>query len=251
MRRLTILSLSVLMLLCAAPVTYAQLKYEWKPVQIDSTWDTGKDMTANKIISKYEPMVTPLMEIVGYSAAEYSKERPESELSDFTADILRESAADAVGYNIDLAMMNFGRIRTSLPKGAVRVYDIMSIFPFNNYIVVLDVKGSDLKEIFNSMVQHRRYEVYSNVKMITENNKIVKLEVGGAPIKDNKIYKLATLDFIYQGGDSFGLKGMTGNPVSTDILVRDAVARYISKMTERGETIKLKDENRVQIKDWK
>lgn len=218
---------------------------------MDEKWDTGKDHTANKIISKYEPLVAPLMEIIGYSDAEYTKDRPESGLSNFTADIIRESAAQAMNCRVDLAMMNFGGIRTSLPKGAVRVYDIMSIFPFNNYIVLLDVKGSDLKEIFTSMVQRRRYEAYSNVTIIADNNHLQKLLVGGKPIDDNKIYKLATLDFIYQGGDSFSLKQLTYNLVETHILLRDAVAEHIRKKTANKQTINLKEDGRLKIKDWK
>ena len=70
-----------------------EFEYAWQYHYMDSRYDTGSDMTAVDIISKYEPQVAPLMEIIGYTDRIIESRRgPESELSNFAADVIRARA---------------------------------------------------------------------------------------------------------------------------------------------------------------
>ena len=241
--------LFVLMVLVPATVS-AQLKYNWSIERMDSRFDAGTDQTVAKIIDKYSPMVAPLQEIIGYSEAEYDKARPESGLSNFAADIIRETAEKAVGKRVDVGLTNFGGIRTSLPKGAVRVYDIFSIFPFDNYIVVFDIKGSDLRRFLTQMAG-RRVEALSGVEMEICNRKPVRLDVGGAPIDDDRTYTFATINFLMDGGDGVVLSDVAFNREDTGIWIRDAIVDYLRAQMDRGEKIVLNADGRVKYVDVK
>ena len=228
------------------PVTVsAQLKYNWSTVRIDSRFDNGTDRTAAKIIEKYSPMIAPLQEIIGYSEAEYDKARPESGLSNFAADIIRETAEKAVGKRVDVGLTNFGGIRTSLPKGAVRVYDIFSIFPFENHIVVFDIKGRDLLKFFQQMAV--RPEALSNVYLVAHKGEIVTLRIGDKPFDVEHTYRMATIDFLMDGGDGVNFTKVARNKVETGILIRDAIVDYIRQMNAEGKTIRLFKDSRVTI----
>ena len=244
-----ILLLTVLLLAFTGEAE-AQFTYKWTPVPMDSTWDSGKDMRATLVIEKYNPQVAPLQEIVGYSEAEYDKARPESGLSNFAADVVREIAEEKTGEHVDVGLTNFGGIRTSLPKGAVRVYDIFSIFPFDNYLVTFDIKGNDLRRFLEQMISRRRVEALSGVEMVITGNKADKLWVAGAPIDDDRVYKFATINFLMDGGDGVVLSDVAFNRKDTDVWIRDAIVEYLRAQMQRGEKIVLATDGRVQYTDW-
>lgn len=238
---------TVLVLVCLLPFfCSAQIDYKWEVVKIDSTFDRGTDYTVTKIIEKYDPLVAPLQEIIGYSEDEYSSRYPESPLSNFAADALRECAAELSGGEVDVALTNFGGIRSSLPKGAVRVYDIFSIFPFNNHIVWFDVKGSDLRGVFERMAYSGRGQAWSNIELVVEGKKIIKLNVAGAPLDDNRVYRMATINFLMDGGDGLSLSKVAQNVESSGVYLRDAFVGYIKGKTAKGETLKLSCDGRVK-----
>lgn len=222
-------------LMLSAFAANAQVNYKWTTVQMNGDYDQIKDDKATKIIAKYSPLLAPLQEIIGYSKEEYSSRRPESPLSNFAADVIREEAEVLFNTKVDLAMTNFGGIRTSLPKGAVRVYDIYSIFPFDNTIVVFDIKGSDLMLLFKQLA--RRMEALSNVKIVVMDRKVKSVEIGGEPLDPEKTYKFATINFLMEGGDGVQLKNYATNLQESKIFLRDAIIDYIRKMTAEGRTI--------------
>lgn len=247
-KRLILIALMVFALWCPAD---AQFVWKWTPVPIDSTWDDIKDLRATQVISKYNAQVAPLQEIVGYSEDEYNKERPESGLSNFAADVIKAIAEKKTGDKVDIAMTNFGGIRTSLPKGVVRVYDIFSIFPFDNYIVVFDIKGTDLRRFLDQMVSRRRVEALSNVEIEIEDRRAVILNVAGAPLDDERVYRFATINFLMDGGDGVVLSDVAFNRIDTGIWIRDAIVEYLKEQMDRGEKISLHRDGRVRYIDRK
>lgn len=226
---------------------FAQLSYSWTPVPMDSTWDAVTDPTATQIISKYAPKIAPLDEIIGYSADEYDKQRPESGLSNLAADIIREVASDASGKSIDVALTNFGGIRTSLPKGAVRVYDIYSIFPFNNYVVWFDVSGSDLRRFCDNMASSGRIEAISGISLEVDGRTISSIKVGGSPLDDAATYSFATINFLLDGGDGLTLRSIAKNMVESDIWIRDAIVAKLRERNAAGQIIELAPDGRVKL----
>ena len=238
------------LLLLGITAAHAQLTYSWTTVAMDATWGDIKDFTATKIISKYEPMVAPLMEIIGYSEDEYDKGTPEGPLSNFAVDVIRAIAEKETGTNVDVAMTNFGGIRTSLPKGAVRVYDIFSIFPFDNYLVTFDILGSDLDKFLRNMASRGRVEALSNVQVVFDGRQLESLTVGGEPIDPEKNYRFATINFLMDGGDRLSVGDFARNITNLEtVFIRDAIVDYIREMTARGETISLKNDGRVIVKN--
>ncbi|MBQ5438152.1 MAG: hypothetical protein IIU34_00785, partial [Bacteroidales bacterium] len=110
MKKSMILSLVMLALACTAGAQ--SFTWKWTPVSIDSTFDDIRDLRATEIIAKYSPQVEPLQEIVGYSEDEYSARPPESPLSNFAVDVIKAIAEKKTGEKVDIALTNFGGIRT-------------------------------------------------------------------------------------------------------------------------------------------
>lgn len=228
-------------------LAFSQVDYKWEIVKIDSTFDNGKDYSVVKIIEKYNSLMEPFQEIIGYTDEVYKSHSPESPLSNFAADAIRACAAELSGHDIDVALTNFGGIRSSLPRGAVRVYDIYSIFPFNNDIVCFDIKGSDLRAIFEKMAASGRIQAWSNVKLVVKERKVVRLEVAGKPLDDAKLYRMASINFLMDGGDNLNLSRVAQNLWESDVYLRDAFVEYIRKKTALGEKLVMSSDGRVQI----
>ena len=225
-------------------------EYAWQYHYLDSRYDIGNDMAAVDIIEKYEPQVAPLLEIIGYTDRVIESHRDaESELSNLAADIIRARAEQEIGEPVEIAMTNYGGIRTAMPKGDVRVYDIFSIFPFENYVVVCKVKGSKLRQFLDNYARKGYVECLSGVDMVIDNYQITKLNVGGKPLDPNKTYNFATINFLLDGGDGSRIGSYADKVIETDVLIRDAVVDYIRNLTEQGKKIDPKMDGRVVIKN--
>jgi 2',3'-cyclic-nucleotide 2'-phosphodiesterase (5'-nucleotidase family) len=223
--------------------------YEWRVLPVDSRYDNGKNLKAAEIISKYQPQVAPLMEIIGYSTDDYASYVPESPLSNFAADVIFKRGEKEFGKRVDMSLTNFGGIRSELPKGDIRIYDIFAIFPFENTIVVAQMPGKELKELIGKMVSRGRVEAMSGVELIIDNKRLVKCLVAGKPIDESRVYNVATINFLVSGGDGIRIKDRGDNLFDTGVLIRDAVVDEIRSITASGDNITLKKDGRVIYKN--
>jgi len=223
-----------------------QFKYKWTVVPIDEHWDLITDSTATKLIESYDYLLAPLYEVVGKSDKQYGKKRPESELSNFVVDAIKAEAQKIDKRHIDLALTNFGGIRTDLPEGNVTMYDIYSIFPFRNYLVVFDISGKDIIEMIEA--HKERLEAMSGVKVVVDNGKVTTLEVGGSPVEPDRTYVMASINFLMTGGDDWCLNRYAKNKVEYEnVLIRDAIVNAFKAAGNNAVSLK-KDGRTIIIK---
>ena len=107
--------------------------------------------------------------------------------------------------------MNGGGIRASIEFGELTLKDAHSVLPFGNKPVLAEIKGESLKLALENGVSKElgggflqvsglKYE-YDPTKMIGE--RILSISVGGQPLDNEKIYKVALPNFIFAGGDGY------------------------------------------------
>ena len=99
--------------------------------------------------------------------------------------------------------MNKGGIRRGLPKGDITQGQIIMMQPFDNRIVVEDIKGSDLAEAFDVMARRDGDGVSCGVKAIYDpaTKKCSEIIINGKPLDPGKTYRVATNDYLAKGGD--------------------------------------------------
>ncbi|MBI3724238.1 bifunctional metallophosphatase/5'-nucleotidase [bacterium] len=123
----------------------------------------------------------------------------ESNIGDFFADAMRDHA------KTDVAFLNAGGIRENLAAGNVTIGDVAEIFPFDNEIVTFELTGADLLQALEknaSAAAAREYGILqvSGVRYEWERHgksgKVLKAEVGGAPLDPKRSYRCAAIDFI-------------------------------------------------------
>ena len=224
--------------------------YSWEYHELDSKYEGGDDTPIDRAVAKYDSLLAPLQEIVCYSKAVYAKEKPESGLSNFAVDALLSFAEDYSGEKIDVSLLNFGGIRTELPKGAVRVYDVLSIFPFNNCLCILEVEGQALKRILDRMATKNKLEPLGGVRMKIDGGRLAECTIGGKPFDAKRNYKVATIDFLVTGGDGIDWGDGIISRGDTGVLLRDIIISVMKEKMAAGETLDLKRDGRMVVTNY-
>lgn len=170
----------------------------------------------------------------------------------------------------DVAFINFGGVRQALSTGNITIEDAFMVQPFDNYIEVLSMNGKDLltlveKSLANDFTEIepgdteyiqgnlaatglRRvvgppygYLLPANLiihfdPLLPAMSRITKItEDDGTPIDPNRIYRVALNDFVVAGGDGYSYLSKFTDREKSEILVRDALIKYIESRNHIAE----------------
>lgn len=185
--------------------------------------------------------------IIGRSAISMVKNKPESPLTNFLSDLIREEAALMMsGKNIkpDVAFLNYGGIRTGLPEGNITVRNIFEIMPFENELVMLKLKGSVLQEFLDFVASYGG-DSLSGVRFKIKNGKAADVAVGGKPLNPDQFYWLATSDYIADGGDKFAMLQKTAERINDTHKIRDLMINYLKRTYQEGKIIDPENDGRI------
>lgn len=236
---------------CADPAAQTPT-FTWSRTAMDTTAfpraAATPQMTA--ILDQYKPQMDARMnQVLGHTTCLMRKERPESALSNFAVDGLVSVARAFWGEEaVDFGLINFGGIRTHFPKGDLRLYDVYSAFPFHNALVLVDLKGEVVLELFRHFAQHSVQVLSREVRLDIVNKRVALAQIQGRDIEPEKVYHLATVDFLLGGGD--GLKMLARNQGVKDsgILMADVLLTYIQEFTKAGESLPAYTDGRVTVR---
>ena len=229
--------------------SYEVTAVEARRVPMDSVWDASPDTEAIALLAPYkESMDSVMNEVKGEAAVSMNRFRPESPLSNLIADVLRLAARDITGKTADMGLVNIGGIRNVLTQGPITTGDIYEILPFENSLCILTLKGSDLRALLEN-IAWRGGEGVSGVNMtVSAQRKVVEAQVDGKPIADNRLYTVATIDYLAEGND-----GMTALTQARERIcppgatLRGLFIKYVERQTAAGKKITAKTEGRISL----
>ncbi|WPP40426.1 5'-nucleotidase C-terminal domain-containing protein [Paenibacillus hunanensis] len=200
----------------------------------------------DSIKASQEPI---LNEVVAQSpvALEGAREKVragETNLGDLITDAMRSiSGADA-------AITNGGGIRASIDAGPVTKGEIVTVLPFGNLVISIQVTGKDiLAALENGATDYPTPKgAFSHVSGITykidpskpAGSRVHSVTVGGKALDLNKTYNLATNDFMVAGGDEYKMfvgKQQTGTYGTLDEALIEYMQKNGSKSLTSGKRI--------------
>lgn len=158
---------------------------------------------ANDLITGVELGTTP----VTLEGAREMVRTKDTNLSNLIADaMLYETGAD-------VALTNGGGIRASIEAGTVTVGDVITVLPFGNYIVTVEVTGADIiAALENGLTDYPATKgafpqvggmTYTFDPNLPAFERVTEVLVDGTPIDPAATYVLATNDFMAAGGDEY------------------------------------------------
>ena len=225
---------------------YKVRSFCWERIEITSDLDATPSAEAANIVAPYKASVDSMMAPpLGLSRVAMSPKRPESLLSNWAADVMIEGGTATGLEPADMGLVKIGGLRNNMPEGIVRRGDIMLISPFENYVVVLEMKGMDLLELMRNIAAVKGEGVSSSVRMeISPDGDLLSCTIGGKEIDPNRIYTVATIDYLAEGNDKMYALKKAVKRHDIGILARDIMMEYVIK----HRVIDSKIEGRIIIK---
>lgn len=184
---------------------------------------------------------------IGYSAHFLSKSRADAEslAGNFFADALL-----AMGKKIDpevqLAIATKGGIRAEVKQGPITVGGMFELMPFENTVTILELSAQDIMTIANFIAKTEGQPI-SGFSVNIKDGKPIDLRIAGQQLDPNRTYKLATYDYLANGGDY--IEGLSSpiERINSNVLVRDGLITYVKEETEKGRNINTQLDGRVKI----
>jgi 5'-nucleotidase len=189
---------------------------DWQVIQV--TDELPEDAQFASLERKYGSLLKELARRVGHTNVELEARGAvgrtrETNIGDFVADAFR------VATGADVAIMNGGSIRADdiIKPGDLTRRDVLSLLPFKNRVVKLEITGATLRAALEHGVARSaedaepgRFPQVSGMRYVFDASRspgarITKLTVNGKPLDDRKTYTLATTDYVAGGGDGYAM----------------------------------------------
>lgn len=249
---MNIKNILVLSLLALSSLTYSQ--NTWKVTHAVSTKIAVDSATEMKADKNYESYLLPLKQrvdakmnvVIGQAAVTMKGHGPESLLSNFSADVYRQKATEYLGTNVDIAIVNLGGLRTTVPAGNITVGKVFELMPFENELVILWLKGDKLNDLLQNFASMGG-EGVSGLHMDIEHGAATNITIGGNPLDADKLYTITTNDYLAGGNDKMVQLAEYVKRVNTGIKVRDMLLKYIKGETLKGNMIQSKLDGRITV----
>ena len=210
------------------------------------TYETASSLEADstiadKIASLDAANEGLLNQVLGETLVDLDGERQnvrtgETNLGNLIADImLLETGAD-------VALTNGGGIRASIPQGEITMGHVLTTFPFTNYLVKIEVSGSDIIAALEhglraeldedgNLEQNGGFPQIAGMRVVYDKtqppgSRVKTVTIGDVPLDPSAIYTLVTNDFMAAGGDGYTMFG-SAKILSEHGLLSEALAAYI------------------------
>lgn len=244
-KKYLILLVPVLLLVACSTSTWVINSASSGRIPIDKTTEAIADNSYNSYLEPFKQQIDKEMNVViGKASENMSAEKPESLLSNFNADVYRQSATEYLKYPADIAIVNLGGLRTQISQGDMTVRKVFELMPFENELVILWLKGDKLNDLLQDFAAIGGQGV-SGLRFEIKNGKAVNITVGGIPLDTEKTYIIATNDYLAAGNDKMPQLAQSEKSEFTGIKVREMLLAYIKAETAKGNVIQSKLDGRI------
>lgn len=243
--------LFILLLFNCKPSNDYLTKIEGKQIQI--TDSLAIDPEIESFIKPYRAHIEKdLDSVLSYAVGTYTKSDGEfnTAIGNFMVDAVFSEAnpifKSRTGKNIDMVILNHGGIRSVINKGNITTRTAFQLMPFENSIVVVAMKGIQIDSLVSYLSKARKAHPISKLKMaIDKNFNVVEASINGEKIVSNKIYYVATNDYLYNGGDSMTFFKPNEGLYVLNYKIRNALIDHFKKV----DTINpIQDDRFIQLK---
>ena len=206
----------------------------------------GKNISINREIEpvkQVEDIINPyklnldktMNKVLSFSVDNYSKNDGDynTAIGNLMADAVLELTnpvfKNKTEKNIDMVLLNHGGIRSILPKGKVTTKTAYKLMPFENNVVVTALKGSVVFEMINYLkISNKAHPISGLELVINADNSYKKIQIGGKAVDSEKLYYIATSDYLYKGGDQMEFFKKSDTLYKLNYKIRNVLLDYFS-----------------------
>lgn len=165
------------------------------------------------VINKYQSLIDDSEVSLGTTRSAINK----STLGGFATDVMLswDYSKYNIGGDIDIAIINTAGIRATIDTGDITKADVFEVFPFNNMVVLVNMKGKDIKSLCNKNASYFYMDVRNGLSSYKN-------------FDDNTVYQIAVIDYVFEGTYYSEFRKLSASDyIETDIILRDQLIYYI------------------------
>ena len=219
----------------------------------DGTPAIAPDPEVQRIVDEANAAVAPIKnEVVGRTNVDLTRVQVpsdppggESNLGDVATDSMNWRADQLEGA-VDFAFTNAGGIRADILAGDITYGEVVEAFPFQNVLTTTTLTGAQVEDVLEQgasgqfgMVQVSGLRfTYAPNQPVGSRVASVTVAATGQPLDPNATYRVATNDFMYNGGDNYTTFQQGANPVIySDQLLYDVLTEYVRQFSPISQQI--------------
>ena len=172
-----------------------------------------------------------LAEVLGRATGEFVKDDPEGALDNLVADALLHMARQWSRDTVHAALINEGGLRVPVAEGPILMRHAYELLPFENFVTVLSLSGVQMERLADEIAAAGG-EPIAGWTMELDSVDAVGVRIGGDPVDPDRVYRLATVDYLVNGGGTWSVlwEAEEGSREDLDILIRDVFVAYLQEV---------------------
>ncbi len=149
--------------------------------------------------------------------------------------------ARTAAQGVEIALTNGGGLRASIDAGPVTMGEVFTVLPFQNTLSTFRVSGATLVDALENGVSQitdgaGRFPQVAGMTFVVNplapvGERISDVLVGGAPIDPDRLYAVASNNFLRTGGDGYAMFKDADDAYDFGPDVADVLAEYLAQNT--------------------
>ncbi len=146
--------------------------------------------------------------------------------------------------NIDICILNHGGIRSTIDKGNVTTRTAFEIMPFENSLIVMGLKGEQVLDLVSYMIKEKKPHPLSGLTFTIDKSNMPKnILVNAKTIELDKVYYVATSDYLANGGDNMNFFKKAVATYDLDYKLRNILIDYFKEI----DTLPVVSDKRILV----
>ncbi len=246
----TVLFITILFIFTSCKTHYNLSKINGKKININESLTEDKDI--NAFIEPFAKKINSDMDkVLAYNPETLDKSIKlsygQTKIGNWFTDITLEKTNQYLVSNqkklkVDICLLNSGGIRAPLQKGDVTTRHAFEIMPFENAVVILELKGSQIYALINQFIVDKKPHPLSGLKIyLNKDYSLNKIMVNDIDLNLEQSYYLATTDYNANGGDGMEILTQAQSRFDTNYKLRNLLIDYFIEV----DSIKVNDDIRI------
>lgn len=227
-----VLFITFLLFFSGCKSNYEIVKIEGKQIGVSDT--SSENVEIENFIKPYRDHINKdLDSVLAFCPETLDKSKGEwqTNIGNFMADVcLIESNkifSKRYGKTVDICLLNHGGIRSIIPKGNITTRTAFEVMPFENNMVIAALKGSQIMEMVHYLIGEKKPHPLSGIQITLDKNKTFKsVSINGAVLDLDKVYYVATSDYLVNGGDNMNFFLKNTQLFDLDYKIRNILIDY-------------------------
>ena len=179
------------------------------------------DSSIQQIYLPYKKNLDSIMNVVlCYSPQFLEKTKPESALSNWMADVCLISVPEK---QVDFCLLNYGGIRSTLPRGNITRKNIFELMPFENELVIVELSISKFEKVLTYLAQSSGHPI-SGIRLNFYGEKIWH------SLDLNSSVRILTSDYLANGGDKMFFFSDSLSCKKTNLKIREVLLTHCKQI---------------------